>query len=108
MKKLSLLLYVWVGAALAAAKVKPKGIGDVANHLMEPVGFASDFIYTTCFVIGGSLLFASVIKYIDHRRNPLAVTISTVVFLFIAGLFLVALPFAYKVVNHGTPYTLLR
>ena len=84
------------------------GIGGLANSMLEPVGFMSDFIYTACFLIGGSFVFASIIKYIDHRRNPLAVTISTVVFLLIAGLFLIALPFAYLIIHNGSPYTLLK
>jgi hypothetical protein len=92
----------------ALAAVAPTGIGAVANNLMEPVGFLSDFIYTGCFVIGGSFIFASIVKYIEHRRTPLLVTLSTVVFLFLAGLFLIALPFAYLIIHNGSPYTLFK
>jgi hypothetical protein len=102
---LFIVLFCFGFDALAALTT---GIGGMANSMMEPVGFMSDFIYTGCFVIGGSFLFASLIKYIEHRRNPLAVTISTVVFLLIAGIFLIALPFAYLVIHNGTPYTLLK
>lgn len=84
------------------------GIGAVANNLMTPVGLFSDFIYTGCIVLGASFIFAGIIKYIDHRRSPLFVPISTVVFLFFAGILLLILPFAYKFIQHGTPYTLLR
>lgn len=92
----------------AWAVKQPVGIGGVATHLMEPVSYMSDFIYTGCFVIGGSFIFAGIVKYIEHRRSPLLVTISTVVFLFLAGLFLIALPFAYLVTHNGSPYTLLK
>ena len=84
------------------------GVGAVANNLMEPVEYLSNFIYTACFVIGGSFVFASIIKYAEHRRNPLAVPIGTPVFLLLAGLALVSLPFAYLVVHHGQPYVLLN
>lgn len=106
MKRLFLLLYCFTINAFAA---KPTGgIGGLATSIMEPVGYMSDFVYTACFVIGGSFIFASIVKYIEHRRSPLMVTISTVVFLFLAGLFLIALPFAYLITHNGSPYTLLK
>lgn len=107
MKKWFILAYLFYNNAFARQQ-SSTGIGGMANSLMEPVGFASDFIYTMCFVIGGSFLFACIIKYTEHRRNPLAVPASTVVFLLIAGLFLIALPFAYLLIHHGTTYTLLK
>ncbi|GEM_PF-1248277 len=68
------------------------GIGQVAENLLEPLGLFSNFIHTACFVLGVSFLFASIIKYIEHRRSPLMVPISTVVFLIIAGAALLLLP----------------
>jgi len=106
MTKKLLLLYTLSFGVYAAAP--PSGIGAVANNLMGPVSFLSDFIYSACFVIGGSFVFAGVVKYFEHRRNPLGVTIGTVIFLFLAGLFLISLPFAYLVIHHGSPYTLLK
>ena len=84
----------------------PVGIGSVANNLLGPVSFLSDFLYTTCFIIGGSFIFASIVKYFDHKRNPLAVPMSTVVFLLIAGCALLVLPFANFIIHHGLPYSL--
>lgn len=84
------------------------GIGDVAENLMEPLSLISDFVNTGCFIIGGSFLFASLIKYIDHRRSPLMVPISTVIFLFIAGLALILLPFLAYVAEGGIKYSLLK
>jgi hypothetical protein len=107
MRKFGWLLYGLSLQAFAASR-EPSGIGSVAKNLLEPVAYASDFIYTACFVIGGSFVFASLIKYIEHRRNPLAVTLGTVVFLFLAGFFLIALPFAYLIIQNGSPYTLLQ
>ena len=82
------------------------GFGGVAQNLMEPVSLFSDFIQTGCFLIGASFLFASIIKYIEHRRSPLMVPISTVVFLFIAGIILVLLPFLAYFTSSGIPYSL--
>lgn len=74
-------------------------LGGVANNLMAPVSLLSNFITSACFLIGGSFLFASLIKYIEHRRSPTMVPISTVVFLIIAGLLLIIIPFAYMVIS---------
>ncbi|WP_114834486.1 hypothetical protein [Aquicella lusitana] len=84
------------------------GVGGVAQNLMEPVGFFSDFVQTGCFIIGASFLFAALIKYFEHRRSPLMVPISTVIFLVIAGVVLVLLPFLSLVVDNGVPYSLMK
>ena len=84
------------------------GVGGMANNLMEPVGLMSDFIGSGCILIGASFLFASLIKYIEHRRSPLMVPISTVVFLLIAGIVLLGLPFLYLLTGYGVPYTLVH
>ncbi|EKD73576.1 MAG: hypothetical protein ACD_45C00259G0003 [uncultured bacterium] len=103
-----MLIVLLSDLAQTAMASPPIGIGGVATNLLEPVAYLSDFIYTACFVIGGSFLFASIIKYVEHCRNPLAVPIGTVVFLLVAGLALLSLPFAYLAVHHGMPYTLMR
>lgn len=82
----SLVLFTITGLA-------DTGFGQVAQNAMEPVTIFSQFVDAACFLIGGSFIFASIVKYIEHRRSPLMVSISTVIFLFIAGLFLIALPF---------------
>lgn len=91
-------------AALAAKN----GFGGVAQNMMEPVNLMSDFVNTACFIIGGSFMFASIIKYIEHKRSPLMVSISTVIFLFIGGLVLVLLPFTYMLTENGIHYSLFR
>lgn len=72
---------------------KGQGIGQVAQNALEPVGFMSDFVHSACIVLGCSFLFASIIKYFEHRRSPLMPPMSTVVFLLIAGLVFLLLPF---------------
>ena len=94
-------------STVALAK-KQAGIGLVAINMMEPVSLMSDFVNSACFIIGGSFLFATIIKYIEHRRSPLMVPISTVVFLLIAGIVLVLLPFVYMLTEGGLHFSLLR
>lgn len=71
------------------------GLGAMATNIMEPVSLLSDFVTAACIIIGGSFIFASVIKYKEHCRSPLMVPISTVIFLIIAGLALIGLPFMW-------------
>lgn len=88
-------VYLFNSSVAVALQQKKAGLGGVASNLMEPVGLFSNFVDSACFLIGGSFLIASVIKYMEHRRSPLMVPISTVVFLVIAGAVLVFLPFLY-------------
>jgi hypothetical protein len=94
--------------ATTAIAAGSAGIGLVANNMMDPVSLLSDFVNSACFIIGGSFLFATIIKYIEHRRSPLMVPISTVVFLFLAGVLLILLPFAYLLTENGLHFSLLR
>lgn len=105
--RLSLFAVIFCNSAYAGSN-NPVGIGEMANTMMEPVSLMADFIHTGCFIIGGSFIFASLIKYIEHRRSPLMVPISTVVFLFIAGIVLVALPFLSLVLENGVSYGLIK
>ena len=99
----SLLLFPGILFARAGT-----GIGGVAGNMMEPVNLFSDFIDTGCLVIGIGFLFASIIKYVEHRRSPLMVPISTVIFLLIAGAILVCLPFLPALTGYGVPYRLIK
>ncbi|OGT37908.1 MAG: hypothetical protein A3F12_07240 [Gammaproteobacteria bacterium RIFCSPHIGHO2_12_FULL_38_14] len=95
-------------AVQADSTVQSLGLGRVMQNMLDPLSVLSDFIQTACFVIGGSFIFASFIKYIEHRRNPLMVPISTVVLLLIMGIVLVLLPFLSLYINTGMPSTLLE
>lgn len=90
--QLPLFLFIFLASSCVFAE-DPTGIGAVATNLMAPVSVISDFVYSACWIIGSGFLFASVVKYFEHRRSPLMVPMGTVVFLFIAGGILIALPF---------------
>lgn len=83
---------------------KSAGFEVVANSLMEPVTIAGSFLNSACFLIGGAFLFASIIKYFEHRRSPTMVPISTIIFLLVAGLILLALPFTASINSTGVHY----
>jgi len=93
MKSNFLLFYLLPLAAFAERNV---GIGGVASSLMGPTDLATKFLHAGCFVMGSAFLFASIVKYIEHRRSPTMIPISTVFFLVIAGLALIAIPIFTK------------
>lgn len=93
-----LILFVIISVNCVAADV---GLGGVATNILEPVTLFGNFVDSACFILGGAFIFASLIKYIEHKRSPLMVPISTVVFLIIAGLILIALPFLSLFVDTG-------
>lgn len=86
------LRYLLVFFILTSRAFAGASIADVSASAMEPLGIFSDFIYVACFIIGSSFVFASIVKYFEHRRSPLMVPLSTVIFLIIAGLVLLAVP----------------
>lgn len=94
-------------SVISTAYAQP-GFGGMAGNMMEPVTVLSDFVDTACLVIGVGFLFASVVKYIEHKRSPLMTPISTVVFLLIAGAILVVLPFLPNLTGNGIPYSLFN
>lgn len=107
-KSLIKMMVLYTIPVLVFAAKQSQGLGAVAQNIMEPVSLMSDFVHTACFIIGGSFLFASVIKYVEHRRSPTMVPLGTVVFLVIAGLALILLPFMGRLTESGVPYSLMK
>lgn len=87
---------------------KNSGIGGVATNIMDPVSVLTNFVHSACLLLGGIFIFAGIIKYFEHRRSPTMVTMSTVVFLFIAGIVLILLPAISYLKTYGIPYHLFN
>ena len=106
MTKLKKCILIYLGLCSAVARgATSRGVGNVARDIVgSPVNFAFNFVSTLCFVIGGAFLFASIVKYIEHRRSPLMVSMSTVVFLFIGGSALIILPLVSIFPESGLRY----
>ncbi len=79
----------------------PTGFGGMASNLMQPVSLLSGFLSGAAVVIGITCLFGGFVRYMQHRVNPLAHPISTVVTLFLLGLILLVLPLIYKLTESG-------
>ena len=101
-RRLFLLLMLLLISQLAFA-ITDESAGQMAESLMEPVTVVANFINSACIIIGGTFIFSGIIKYLQHRVNPLAVPIGTVVFMFIGGIVLLCLPLAYTLTGDTTP-----
>jgi hypothetical protein len=85
-----------------------QGFGAIAGDIAQPVNVLADFIYSACFVLGSSFVFASVIKYFEHRRSPLMVPVSTPVCLFLEGAALICVPFISYLSSDVPQYSFFR
>jgi len=83
---------VWAGSLTS--------LGDMADSFMQPLAIVSDFFSSAAMIIGASFLFAALIKYQQHRVNPLFVPIGTVVILVVMGVLLISLPLTYRLLQH--------
>lgn len=81
-------------------------LGDVANNALEPAIIVIDLLYVVYLTLGTGLLTASVVKFFERRVNPLGVTISQVIFLFFAGLFVLLVPYLFTQSQHGIKTTI--
>lgn len=81
------------------------GIGSVADNMLEPISILTDFVTTAALLIGAMFFFVAFVKYMQHRKNPLAVPINNVVFLVIFGILLIILPLSYKLTDATEPPT---
>lgn len=110
MNKLVLALLCVISFAffsISSHAVEPISLGQVASNLMEPISVFSDFIHTACFVIGGSFIFASIIRYVEHRKSPLVMPISTIILMLILGIILLLLPYISLLTENGVSYALI-
>jgi hypothetical protein len=85
----------------AASAPQVVGFGQVANNILEPVTIASSFISGISIIIGMTSLLSAFLRYMQHRVNPLAQPISTVILLVVLGVILIALPLIYKLTESG-------
>ena len=91
----------------AALAYNDLSFGSVAQNITEPIEVVSGFVSVGSLIVGVACLFASIVKYFEHRRSPLYVPISTVVWLVIIGLLLLILPFSYIITENGIPFSSL-
>ena len=89
----------------AAFAIGPLSFGQIAENITEPIEVVSGFVSVGCLIVGVACLFASIVKYVEYRRNPLATPLSKVIWFFIIGLLFLILPFAYIITENGIPFS---
>jgi len=77
------------------------GLTNVVDNLMVPITLAVGFMSTASLIVGMTCVFASFVRYRQHRSNPLAHPIGTVLALLGAGLVLLFLPLIYRLTESG-------
>jgi hypothetical protein len=107
-KMVQIIILELLCLSLVTACEAHDGIGQMAENLMEPLGLVLHLIYVACFMAGGGFIFASIIKYMEHRQSPLMVPISLVVTLFFSGMILIFLPFLSYLTGNGFLYVFTK
>ncbi|MCE3238397.1 MAG: hypothetical protein K0R24_1378 [Gammaproteobacteria bacterium] len=79
------------------------GIGGAAGELLEPTGVLADFFSDGAIILGVMAMFGAFVRYMQHRVNPLAVPIGSVIVLLVLGILLVCLPFTYVLLGAKAP-----
>ena len=93
------ILLCYAGSVLPEDTVPT--LGDAALSLLEHALLVTKFMYLIYLVLGTTFVTASVIKFFERRINPLCITITQIIFLLIAGLFMLALPYLLEHAQDG-------
>jgi hypothetical protein len=70
-----------------------ENLGQIAGNLQSTVSGAVAGVRTICTIVGAGLVLASLIKFKEHRSNPVEHPFGRVLLLFLFGLALIALAF---------------
>ena len=72
-------------STLYSCNLGAQGLGEVASNIYEPVSVIIHLIRAVSVICGSGLVLGGILRYFDYRRNPVAVRLSMVVFMFIFG-----------------------
>lgn len=96
------MLRIMIGIALCIlpiilfAQGQGEGLGDVADTMVEPIDIAGHLLTDATLIAGLVCLVAGFFRYMQHRINPLAHPLSTVIALLSMGTVFVLFPVIYK------------
>ncbi len=93
-KLVSFLIGLWVFLpTLCIASPGAHSLGEIAGGISDPILGIIKLVHAICLIAGVGLVVGSVIRYKQHRQNPVEVPMSSCIMLLIAGLALIALTF---------------
>lgn len=85
----SFIFIVFTLSAFYSCDLCAQGIGNVAANINEPIQVIINLVQAVSIICGTGLLLGGILRYIDYRRNPVAVRLGTVFFMFLFGAALV-------------------
>ncbi len=88
-----LLLIGIVLSSVYSCNVNAQGFGEVAANIYEPVSMVIHLVRGVSIISGAGLVIGSILRYIEYRRNPVAVRLSAVIFMLLFGIALIIVGF---------------
>jgi len=73
------------------------------RRVVRAYSVLADLLSDGSIILGVMSLFGAFVRYMQHRVNPLAVPIGSVIMLFLFGVLLVCLPFTYLLFGSQAP-----
>jgi|LakMenEpi03Aug12_release.lakeMendotaPanAssembly.Ray.scaffolds.fasta_scaffold501740_2 hypothetical protein len=70
-----------------------QGLGNIASSIYEPISVVIRLVRAVSITCGVGLILGGFLRYIDYRRNPVAVRLSAVIFMFLFGIALIIVGF---------------
>lgn len=87
-------LLCFVESAFAVYYQGPNpSVGDVAHNILDPLTGVISIVRAICIISGIGFILSSFVKFGDHRRNRVEVTLPLVITIFVTGCCLVGLGF---------------
>lgn len=88
-------LWCFVESAFAAyyQQTSNPSVGDVAQNMLGPLTGVISIVRAICIICGIGFILSSFVKFGDHRRNRVEVTLPLVITIFVTGCCLVGLGF---------------
>jgi hypothetical protein len=76
-----------------------EGVGAIANDIQQPISLIIQLVRAVSAICGFGLTLGGILKFLEHRRNPVAVTLSAVFFMFLFGFALISVALIPMYIN---------
>jgi uncharacterized ion transporter superfamily protein YfcC len=87
------VLFCILLSSLYCCNATAQNFGEVAASLYEPLSLVIQLVRAVSIICGSGLILGGILKYIDYRRNPIAVRLSAVLSMFFFGVALIIVGF---------------
>jgi len=105
MNKYIKVIYVLILALVSSTTYADTSVGKFANDLTGFTAILNQFMVGAAVIFSIMCLGAAIIRYREHRRNPLAMPLSKVVLLVIIGLLFIGFVLVNQIFFNGVELT---